>query len=338
MLTFQQFEIKNLSLKNRVVMPPMCTYSSDDSGYIEDFHYAHYIARALGGVGLIIQEATSVEKRGRISGNDLGLWEDSQIEKSKELVKNVKKYGSKIAIQLAHAGRKCGVKTEDIISCSAIDFGDDYKIAREMTKKDIDEVIKAFKLSTRRALEADYDAIEIHAAHGYLNHQFLSPISNHRTDEYGGCLTNRVRFLKQILLSVREEWPENRPIILRVSASDYVSDGINIYMMKDIINKIKELIDIVHVSSGGLVLAPINIFPGYQVKFAEYLKNETGLPTIAVGLITNIDQVEEILGNERADLVALGRELLRNPNWILNNAISHNVKIEYPSQYIRAYK
>ncbi|MBC7088284.1 MAG: NADPH dehydrogenase NamA [Tissierellales bacterium] len=338
MLTFQQFEIKNLSLKNRVVMPPMCTYSSDDSGYIEDFHYAHYIARALGGVGLIIQEATSVEKRGRISGNDLGLWEDSQIEKSKELVKNVKKYGSKIAIQLAHAGRKCGVKTEDIISCSAIDFGDDYKIAREMTKKDIDEVIKAFKLSTRRALEADYDAIEIHAAHGYLIHQFLSPISNHRTDEYGGCLTNRVRFLKQILLSVREEWPENRPIILRVSASDYVSDGINIYMMKDIINEIKELIDIVHVSSGGLVLAPINIFPGYQVKFAEYLKNETGLPTIAVGLITNIDQVEEILGNERADLVALGRELLRNPNWILNNAISHNVKIEYPSQYIRAYK
>ncbi|MDG2870803.1 oxidoreductase, partial [Vibrio parahaemolyticus] len=182
------------------------------------------------------------------------------------------------------------------------------------------------------------DAIEIHAAHGYLIHQFLSPISNHRTDEYGGCLTNRVRFLKQILLSVREEWPENRPIILRVSASDYVSDGINIYMMKDIINEIKELIDIVHVSSGGLVLAPINIFPGYQVKFAEYLKNETGLPTIAVGLITNIDQVEEILGNERADLVALGRELLRNPNWILNNAISHNVKIEYPSQYIRAYK
>jgi len=338
MLTFQQFEIKNLSLKNRVVMPPMCTYSSDDSGYIEDFHYAHYIARALGGVGLIIQEATSVEKRGRISGNDLGLWEDSQIEKSKELVKNVKKYGSKMAIQLAHAGRKCGVKTEDIISCSAIDFGDDYKIAREMTKKDIDEVIKAFKLSTRRALEADYDAIEIHAAHGYLIHQFLSPISNHRTDEYGGCLTNRVRFLKQILLSVREVWPENRPIILRVSASDYVSDGINIYMMKDIINEIKELIDIVHVSSGGLVLAPINIFPGYQVKFAEYLKNETGLPTIAVGLITNIDQVEEILGNERADLVALGRELLRNPNWILNNAISHNVKIEYPSQYIRAYK
>jgi NADPH2 dehydrogenase len=338
MLTFQPIKINNLSLKNRIVMPPMCMYSSDDSGLVKEFHKVHYIQRALGGVGLIIQEATSVEKRGRISENDLGIWEDNQIEGLKDLVANLKKYDTKVAIQLAHAGRKCGVRDEDIISCSAINFNDDYKTAREMTTEDIKAVIESFKLAASRALEADYDAIEIHAAHGYLIHQFLSPITNHRDDEYGGALVNRVRFLRDILTSVHEVWPNDRPIILRVSASDYVKDGIDVYMMKDIVNQIKDLIDILHVSSGGLVLAPINLFPGYQVKFAEYLKEETGLPTIAVGLITNIEQVEEILGNNRADLVALGRELLRNPNWVLNNANSSNVKIQYPPQYLRAYK
>lgn len=338
MLTFQPIKINNLSLKNRIVMPPMCMYSSDDSGLVKEFHKVHYIQRALGGVGLIIQEATSVEKRGRISENDLGIWEDNQIEGLKDLVANLKKYDTKVAIQLAHAGRKCGVRDEDIISCSAINFNDDYKTAREMTTEDIKAVIESFKLAASRALEADYDAIEIHAAHGYLVHQFLSPITNHRDDEYGGTLVNRVRFLRDILTSVHEVWPNDRPIILRVSASDYVKDGIDIYMMKDIVNQIKDLIDILHVSSGGLVLAPINLFPGYQVKFAEYLKEETGLPTIAVGLITNIEQVEEILGNNRSDLVALGRELLRNPNWVLNNAKLNDVRIQYPSQYLRAYK
>jgi NADPH2 dehydrogenase len=338
MLTFQPIKINNLSLKNRIVMPPMCMYSSDDSGLVKEFHKVHYIQRALGGVGLIIQEATSVEKRGRISENDLGIWEDNQIEGLKDLVANLKKYDTKVAIQLAHAGRKCGVRDEDIISCSAINFNDDYKTAREMTTEDIKAVIESFKSAALRSLEADYDAIEIHAAHGYLIHQFLSPITNHRNDEYGGSLTNRVKLLKEILTSVRQVWPNDRPIILRVSASDYVKDGIDVYMMKDIINQIKDLIDIVHVSSGGLVLAPIKLFPGYQVKFSEYIKEETGLPTIAVGLITNIEQVEEILGNNRADLVALGRELLRNPNWVLNNANSSDVKIQYPPQYLRAYK
>lgn len=338
MLTFQPIKISNLSLKNRIVMPPMCMYSSDDSGFVNEFHKVHYISRAIGGVGLIIQEATSVEKRGRISENDLGIWEDDQVEGLKELVSGIKKHDSKVAIQLAHAGRKCGVKNEDIISCSSINFNDNYKVAREMTIDDIKTVVESFKLAAIRALEADYDAIEIHAAHGYLIHQFLSPITNHRSDEYGGSLTNRVKLLKEILTSVHQVWPNDRPIILRVSASDYVKDGIDVYMMKDIINQIKDLIDIVHVSSGGLVLAPINLFPGYQVKFAEYLKVETGLPTIAVGLITNIEQVEEILGNNRADLVALGRELLRNPNWVLNNASSSDVKIQYPPQYLRAYK
>jgi len=338
MLTFQPIKISNLSLKNRIVMPPMCMYSSDDSGFVNEFHKVHYISRAIGGVGLIIQEATSVEKRGRISENDLGIWEDDQVEGLKELVSSLKKHDSKVAIQLAHAGRKCGVKNEDIISCSSINFNDDYKVAREMTIDDIKAVVESFKLAAIRALEADYDAIEIHAAHGYLIHQFLSPITNHRSDEYGGSLTNRVKLLREILTSVHQVWPNDRPIILRVSASDYVKDGIDVYMMKDIINQIKDLIDIVHVSSGGLVLAPINLFPGYQVKFAEYLKIETGLPTIAVGLITNIEQVEEILGNNRADLVALGRELLRNPNWVLNNANLSDVKIQYPPQYLRAYK
>jgi len=337
MLTFQPIKISNMYLKNRIVMPPMCMYSSDDSGFVNEFHKVHYISRALGGVGLIIQEATSVEKRGRISGNDLGIWEDAQIEGLKELVSSLKKHDSKVAIQLAHAGRKCGVKSEDIISCSSINFNDDYKVAREMTIDDIKSVVESFKAAALRAFKADYDAIEIHAAHGYLIHQFLSPITNHRDDEYGGSLVNRVRFLRDILKQVHEVWPNDRPIILRISASDYVKDGIDVYMMRDIVNQIKDLIDILHVSSGGLVLAPINLFPGYQVKFAEYLKEETGLPTIAVGLITNIEQVEEIIGNNRADLVALGRELLRNPNWVLNHANSYGVKIQYPPQYIRGY-
>ena len=337
MLTFQPIKISNMYLKNRIVMPPMCMYSSDDSGFVNEFHKVHYISRTLGGVGLIIQEATSVEKRGRISGNDLGIWEDAQIEGLKELVSSLKKHDSKVAIQLAHAGRKCGVKSEDIISCSSINFNDDYKVAREMTIDDIKSVVESFKAAALRAFKADYDAIEIHAAHGYLIHQFLSPITNHRDDEYGGSLVNRVRFLRDILTQVHEVWPNDRPIILRISASDYVKDGIDVYMMRDIVNQIKDLIDILHVSSGGLVLAPINLFPGYQVKFAEYLKEETGLPTIAVGLITNIEQVEEIIGNNRADLVALGRELLRNPNWVLNHANSYGVKIQYPPQYIRGY-
>lgn len=313
-------------------------YSTDNSGMVSDFHKIHYGARALGGVGLIILEATAVEPRGRISSNDLGIWSDKHIPGLKDIVNNVKAYDSAIGIQLAHAGRKCGADEKEIIAPSAIPFSSEYKNPVEMSKSDIQDVIKAFKEGARRAEEAGFDVIEIHAAHGYLIHEFLSPLSNQRKDEYGGDIKNRTRFLKEVLKAVKEVWPEEKPIFLRVSASDYAEGGINIDEMVNIVNEIKEHVDVVHVSSGALVLAKMKVFPGYQVKFSEKIKEKCNVPTIAVGLIKDLDHVEEILSNERADLVALGRELLREPFWVLNNAYNNHVGIKYPEQYVRGYR
>lgn len=338
MLAFSNYELKNLILKNRIVLPPMCMYSSDNYGLVKDFHKIHYSARALGGVGLIILEATAVESRGRISSQDLGIWSDDHIDGLSSIVELVKPYGSKIGIQLAHAGRKCGADNEIIVAPSPIPFSDEFKNPMELSHNDIKDVIHAFTEGARRSNEAGFDTIEIHAAHGYLIHQFLSPLSNRRTDEYGGSLQNRTRFLKEILNSIKLVWPDEKPILLRVSADDYMDGGINIEEMVNIINEVKNLIDMVHVSSGGLVLAPINLFPGYQINFSDIIRNRCNKPTIAVGLIKDYDQVEEILSNNRADLVALGRELLREPFWVLNTASKNDIKIKYPRQYVRGFR
>lgn len=338
MLTFNNYKIKNINLKNKIVMPPMCMYSTDNTGLVRDFHKIHYGARALGGVGLILLEATGVEPRGRISSNDLGIWSDEHIPGLKDVVNIVKSYGAAVGIQLAHAGRKCGADVEKIIAPSPIPFSSDFKNPVEMSKKDIKDVIMAFREGARRANEAGFDIIEIHAAHGYLIHQFLSPLSNLRQDEYGGNTYNRTRFLKEILNEVRNEWPDEKPIFVRVSASDYTEGGIDIEEMVNIVNEIKHLIDMVHVSSGGLVMAKMDVFPGYQVKFSEIIREKCKIPTIAVGLIKDLDHVEEILCNNRADLIALGRELLREPSWVLNNAYRTHERIKYPEQYVRGYK
>lgn len=337
-LTFSNYKIKNMKLKNRIVMPPMCMYSTDNSGMVRDFHKIHYGARAIGGVGLILLEATAVESRGRISSNDLGIWSDEHILGLKDIVNNVKSYGAAVGIQLAHAGRKCGADNEEIIAPSPVPFSSEFKNPVEMNKKDIDIVIDAFREGARRANDAGFDVIEIHAAHGYLIHQFLSPLSNLRNDEYGGDTKKRTRFLKEILNEVKKVWPDEKPIFIRVSASDYTEGGIDIDEMVNIINEIKDLVDVVHVSSGGLVLAKMNVFPGYQVKFSEIIKEKCKIPTIAVGLIKDLDHVEEILWNNRADLVALGRELLREPFWVLNNAYKSQEEIKYPEQYIRGFR
>jgi NADPH2 dehydrogenase len=337
MNTFDEYSLKSMKLKNKIVMPPMCMYSANNLGIANDFHFTHYTTRALGGVGFIIMEATGISENGRISDSDLGIWNDSHIDGLKKIVDAVKAYGSKIAIQINHAGRKYEGKSGKIVAPSAIGFNENSKLPIELSKDEIKEIILAFKAAAIRANKAGFDALEVHGAHGYLIHQFLSPLSNLREDEYGKTLENRTRFLKEILVSIKEVWPADKPLILRVSATDYVEGGIDIKDMVKIINIIKPYVDIVDVSSGGLVPAKINIFPGYQIKLAEEIKGQCKLPVITVGLITEVNMVEEILSNNRADLVALGRELLRNPFWVLNCAKEKKGSITLPKQYERAF-
>lgn len=332
-----KYKIKNMELKNRIVMPPMCMYSSDEDGEVKDFHRVHYSSRALGGVGLIIVEATAVIPNGRITSNDLGIWDDKHIKELKSLVTEVKNYGAKIGIQLAHAGRKCESNDPFTLAPSPIRSSDEYRIPRELSLDGIKDIVLAFKEAARRADEAGFDTIEIHGAHGYLIHEFLSPISNKRKDKYGGSLENRIRFLKEIILAIKEVWPEEKPILLRVSADDYVQGGIDKYEMVKIINQVKDYIDIVHVSSGGLIDVKFPVFPGYQVSHSYAIKNQCKIPTIAVGLISKYELIEEILSNNRADLVALGRALLRDPHFVLRMAHENNLEIDYPKQYERAF-
>jgi NADPH2 dehydrogenase len=334
---FSKIKIKDMEVRNRIVMPPMCMYSSDDKGYPNSWHLIHYTTRAVGGVGLIITEATAVERRGRISARDLGIWDDSHIDGLAGIVAEVKKHGARIGIQLGHAGRKCGAPGEDLIAPSPIAFDGTYGTPREMTKDDIKEVVNAFKAAARRAYKAGFDIIEIHGAHGYLINEFLSPLTNRRTDEYGGSLENRARFLKEVVGAVREVWPEEKPLMVRVSAEDYAEGGNHDTDVANIINLVKgEGIDIINVSSGAVVPAKINTYPGYQVRFAETIRKMTGLPVIAGGLITLPQMVEEILQNERADMVYLGRELLRNPYWAFSAAKELGDDIDWPEQYERS--
>lgn len=334
---FSNYIIKDLELKNRIVMAPMCMYTADDDGKAKEWHQQHYATRAVGGVGLIIQEATAVESRGRISGNDLGIWEDSQIEGLKKIADTCKKYGAKMGIQLGHAGRKCEAENERIIAPSPIAFSDEYKVPNEMTKNEINEVIQAFMDAAKRCVEIGYDIIEIHGAHGYLINEFLSPLTNKRTDEYGGSKENRARFLKEVLQAVRKVWPMEKPLLLRVSAEDYLEEGNHPQDLAELINLVKdEGVDLVDVSSGGVVSIAPKAFQGYQVKFAEVIKEKTSLPVIAGGLIIEPHMAEEILQNRRADLVFFGRALLRNPYWPLHaDQELTNIAI-WPKQYERA--
>ncbi|HHW59695.1 MAG: NADPH dehydrogenase NamA [Bacteroidales bacterium] len=332
---FTPFRLKNLELKNRIAMSPMCMYSAGDDGQITDWHQIHYATRAIGGIDLILQEATAVEKRGRITANDLGIWDDTFVADMKKFVKLIHSLNCKIAIQLAHAGRKCEVKNEKIIAPSAIKWNENYPIPTEMNKKDIRDVIISFTQAATRAVLAGYDAIEIHAAHGYLIHEFLSPLSNHRNDEYGGNTINRTRLLQEILTEIKKIIPTDMPIFIRVSATDYVKGGLNIDETMTIIDIIKDLVDIVDCSTGGLLSPRIDLYPGYQIKFAEKIKNSLNIPTAAIGLITRPEMAEEIVGNERADLVLLGRVLLRQPYWPMYAAHILKADFIYPTQYIR---
>lgn len=332
------YENKELKLKNRLVMPPMCMYSASEAGYPNDFHFVHYLTRAAGGVGLIIQEATAVSPEGRISIHDLGLWEDGQIAPLKRIVEGCHGYEAKVAVQLAHAGRKCEAEGAPIVAPSPITHEEGKRLPKEMEMSDIQKVVEDFRQAAMRADKAGYDALEIHAAHGYLLHEFLSPLSNHRSDAYGGSVENRARLLQEVLTAVRQVWPEEKPVIVRVSASDYLEGGIDVEEMVRIVSHIRPLIDILHVSSGGLLPAHIHTYPGYQVEMARRLKKECKVPVIAVGLIRTPELAEEILENAQADLIAVGRELLADPYWLVKSAYAAGERGVWPSQYDRAFR
>jgi len=336
MKLFSPITIKQMTLKNRIVMSPMCMYScQDESGQVNSWHRTHYTSRAVGQVGLIIVEATAVTKQGRISVHDLGIWSDEHIAGLKELVDLVHEHDAKIGIQIAHAGRK-STDHGDIIAPSAIRFDDSYKLPQEMTTEQIHETVQAFQDGARRAAEAGFDMIEIHAAHGYLINQFLSPLTNKRSDEYGGSLEGRFRILREIIEAVKKVW--QGPLFVRVSAEEYAPEGLGIEEHIEIARQLQALgVDLIDVSSGGVVHARIDVYPGYQVPYAERIRRETGIMTSAVGLITSPEQAADIVANDRADLVLLGRELLRDPYWPRTAAKQLGVQITGPVPYGRGW-
>lgn len=335
MLSFEKTKIGQLELRNRIVMAPMCMFNTDESGRPNNFHTIHYGNAALGGLGLILVEATGVLPEGRITDRDLGIWENSQMPGHSKIVEVAHEFGAKIGIQLAHAGRKCEISKETIVAPSAIAFSDDYKTPVELDAAGIQRVKDGFREGAVRAVKAGYDLIEVHAAHGYLLHQFLSPLSNKRTDEYGGTRENRARLLIEVGEEIRNVIPKEMPLIVRVSASDYYEGGIDIDEMVELVNLFKHLFDVVHVSSGALVSeAVIKPYPGYQVPFSEAIKNRCGVKTMAVGLLTQMEQIEEVLANGRADFVSLGRVLLREPYFLLNKGLG---EIDIPDSIRRGF-
>ncbi len=331
-------EIKNLYLRNRVAMVPMCLFCAGEDGIITDWHLVHYGARAIGQVGLIIQEATAVEKRGRLSPRDLGMWTDEQVEGQKKLVELIHSLGGKIAIQLGHGGRKSRPGPEEIIAPSAVPFSRDFPTPREMTSQDLERVLRAFQEAARRACLADYDAIEIHGAHGYLLHQFLSPHSNHRQDNYGGVLENRMRFPLEVIQAVKEAMPAEKLLMIRLSAVEYVEGG---YSLPEIIETSRALIragvDILDISTGGGGTTSPRTYPGYQVPYAQKIREQLNIPVIACGLLTRPEMAEEWVASGRTDLVGLGRVLLRDPHWVLKAAVEMGVSGIIPEIYQRAF-
>lgn len=349
-LLFTPLSIKNITFKNRIAISPMCQYSSTD-GFANNWHLVHLGSRATGGAGLIIQEATAVSPEARISPDDLGIWKDEHIEKLIEINAFIVSQNAVPGIQLAHAGRKASVSAPwngnkkldatqggwETVSASAIGYHEDEKTTA-LDKKGIEKVIADFKEATKRAVKAGYQVMEVHAAHGYLLHQFLSPLSNQRSDEYGGSFENRIRFTLEIVEAVKTEWPADLPLFVRISASDWADDGWNIEESTQLSKILKEKgVDLIDVSSGGLVShQKIPVGPNYQVPFAETIKKEVKILTGAVGLITKAHQAEAILKANQADLVLFARESLRNPNLPLDFANVLDTDVVWAKQYERA--
>lgn len=350
---FEPLPLAGVSLKNRIAVSPMCQYSSKD-GHPTSWHMVHLGGRAVGGAGLVIAEATAVEARGRISPDDSGIWSDAHADSWAPIVRFIREQGAVPGIQLAHAGRKAstaapwkggkGVAPEDggwlpVLAPSARRFDDGYPMPVAMTKAQIDEVVAAFGAAARRAVAAGFELVEIHGAHGYLAHEFLSPLSNDRSDEYGGTFDNRIRFLQRIIEAVRGAVPEGVAVLLRISATDWAEGGWDLEQSCALVSAIaKSGIDLVDVSSGGNVAnAKIPLGPGYQTPFAAEIRRRTGVPTGTVGLITSPEQADHAIRTNQADLVLLARELLRDPYWPRRAAAALGVKLPGPVQYARAW-
>lgn len=355
---FQPWTIRSVTFPNRAWMAPMCQYSAEafgpNAGVATDWHFAHYAARATGGTGLIIQEATAVAPEGRISPYDLGIWNDTQVEALRRITSFVTAQGSVPGIQLGHAGRKAstdrtwkgglpvGPKAHGWLPSapSPVPFAEGHPVPHELTVREIQDVVEQFAAAARRSLAAGYRVVEIHGAHGYLIGEFLSPHSNKRTDAYGGSFENRTRLALGVVDAVRAVWPEELPLFFRISATDWLEeDGWTADETVRLAGLLQEHgVDLLDVSSGGL--APgvtIPVGPGYQVPFAARVKAETALPVAAVGLITEPGQAEKILANGEADAVLLGRELLRDPFWARRAAAELSAEIRTPEQYHRSW-
>ncbi len=349
---FTPLQIRDIIFGNRIVVSPMCQYSAHD-GMATDWHLVHLGSRAVGGAGLIFTEATAVSPEGRISPADLGIWKDEHIEGLRRIVKFVRAQGSEIGMQLAHAGRKASVREPwsggqllssaeggwPIVAPSAIAFADGYGLPAEMTSEDIGKVITDFGTAARRAMLAGFKVIELHAAHGYLIHQFLSPLSNRRQDEYGGSFEHRIRLLTEIVGAVRVHWPAGYPLFVRISATDWAEGGWSSDEAVRLAGVLKGIdVDVIDCSSGGLVpYQQIPVGPGYQVCFSQRIREATGILTGAVGIITDAVQAESILVTGQADLVFMARQMLREPYFPLHAADElRNREMHWPLQYERA--
>lgn len=348
---FSPLEIKGVTLKNRIAVSPMCQYSAVD-GFANDWHFVHLGSRAVGGAGLIIVEATGVSPEARISPQDLGIWKDDHIEKLAQITSFLKEHGSVPGIQLAHAGRKASTEVPwlghakvsienggwETVAPSALAYSDTYPMPSALDEDGIQKVIGDFKTATERALRAGFEVIEIHASHGYLLHQFLSPLSNRRTDKYGGSLQNRMRLLLEVIEGVKAVLPETTPLFMRIPGSDWADGG---WSPEDAVELARELqksgVDLLDVTSGGLAQQQkIAVGPAYQLPFASKIKRETGILTSTVGMITDAVQAETILVNGDADLILMAREMLRDPYFPLRAARELNADIQWPLQYERA--
>ena len=348
---FSKLIVREVEFMNRIFMSPMCQYSCEN-GMATDWHLVHLGSRAVGGAGLVMTEATAVSPVGRISPDDLGLWSDEHIRPLKRITDFIKAQGAVPGVQLAHAGRKAatyaprnggkpipqGAQAWQPIAPSPIPFAETYQTPAEMTIDQIHEVVMQFSSAVQRSIEAGFAVIEIHAAHGYLLHEFLSPLSNHRTDDFGGVFENRIRMPLLVARAVRKQWPDNLPVFVRVSSTDWVAGGWDIEQTVRFASELKKAgVDLIDCSSGGLVpYASIPEGPGYQTPFAEAVRKHAGIATGAVGMITDPFQAEQIIATGIADAVIMGRELLRNPYWPLHAANKLNADIPWPIPYRRA--
>jgi 2,4-dienoyl-CoA reductase-like NADH-dependent reductase (Old Yellow Enzyme family) len=349
---FEPLSVRDIAFRNRIFVSPMCEYSSHD-GFANDWHLVHLGSRAVGGAALVLTEATAVTPEARISPEDLGIWKDEHIDFLSRITAFVKQQGAVPGMQLAHAGRKASTASPwngglavppeqggwtNVYAPSSIPFTDGYVAPREMSVQDIQSACEAFAAAARRALKAGFEVIEIHAAHGYLLHEFLSPLSNKRDDQYGGTFENRTRFVKEVVAAVRASWPDTLPLFVRLSATDWVERGWTIDDSVQLARELKHLgVDLIDCSSGGNVpRVRIPVGPGYQTEFAERIRKEASILTGAVGMITSAPQADSIIRTGQADAVLMAREFLREPYWPLHAAKTLGHNIAWPIQYERA--